>query len=223
MVRRKKSLGRSYGLMEVVLSIKTPDGWVADVQRKYPSTIKILSCKRNQYYVQDLVEISAPREVLREVLGEVRQSSRVLSAEVMDTDHDRAVAIVKSEDCIVCKSFLASDVFLTSARTQPDGTSDWTLTVAGNEALRRVLKSLHDGNIGVRVKKMVRLSRKDIITARQEQVLAVAVQAGYYDFPRRISQTELASRMGMATATVSEILRRGERKIVGEYLRKGFG
>lgn len=205
------------------MSIKTPDSWVADVQRKYPSTVKILRCKRDEHYVQDLVEISAPRGVLGEVLGDIRQSSRVLSAEVMDMDHGRAVAIVKSSDCVVCRSFLVSDVFLTSARTQPDGTSDWTLTVAGYEALKRVLKSLHEDNIVVRVKKMVRLNRKDIITARQEQVLAMAVQEGYYDFPRRISQTALASKMGMATATVSEILRRGERKIVGEYLRKGFG
>ena len=207
--------------MEVVLSIRTPEGWIAEVQERYQASIKILGCKHTEQGFEDLVEVGAPNGALRRVLEGIQASRHVVSANVMQIGVDRAVAIVKSQMCRVCHSFLSPDVFLRGAVTRPDATSEWTLTIAGTDALRRVIKSLHDAEILVRVKKIAKLDRMDLITARQEQVLSIAMQEGYYEFPRRIKQTDLAGKMGMATPTVSEILRRAERKIIGEFLRKG--
>lgn len=56
------------------------------------------------------------------------------------------------------------------------------------------------------------------LTTRQRDVLAVAVDAGYYDYPRRIHLTELAHQIGVAKSTLSEMLMLIEREVVPRAL-----
>jgi len=59
------------------------------------------------------------------------------------------------------------------------------------------------------------------LTARQREVVAVAVAAGYYRIPRAVTTAEIADEVGIARRTAADHLRRAERKIVTsvvEYL-----
>ncbi|MDG7006881.1 MAG: helix-turn-helix domain-containing protein [Nitrososphaerota archaeon] len=59
-----------------------------------------------------------------------------------------------------------------------------------------------------------------MLTTRQEQILSIAFEGGYFDFPKGVGLKELASETGIKTSTLAEILRRGQRKILGEYLTR---
>lgn len=48
------------------------------------------------------------------------------------------------------------------------------------------------------------------LTDRQQEAVIAALDAGYYDRPRRGSLADLADRLDCATGTVSELLRRAE-------------
>jgi predicted DNA binding protein len=61
-------------------------------------------------------------------------------------------------------------------------------------------------------------SSESLLTDRQRELLAEAVEAGYYDTPRECSLTELADRVGVAKSTASETLHRVEEKIIKEYV-----
>lgn len=61
----------------------------------------------------------------------------------------------------------------------------------------------------------------EILTSRQKEVLAVAVASGYYDVPRRITLRGLAQTMGLSPGAASELLRRGERTLVGSFFDSG--
>jgi DNA-binding MarR family transcriptional regulator len=52
-----------------------------------------------------------------------------------------------------------------------------------------------------------------ILTPRQREIVAAAVQRGYYASPRRVSQRELASALGIASGTLSQHLQRIEAKV----------
>jgi len=58
------------------------------------------------------------------------------------------------------------------------------------------------------------LDQQVALTARQEQVLGTALAQGYFEFPRRISLTELSELVGVRPSTLSEILRGAERRIL---------
>ncbi|WP_436926819.1 helix-turn-helix domain-containing protein [Halosimplex amylolyticum] len=56
------------------------------------------------------------------------------------------------------------------------------------------------------------------LTARQREVLATAVRAGYYDAPRRATHADLAERLDVSPATVGEHLRKIESRVFSGFV-----
>ena len=57
----------------------------------------------------------------------------------------------------------------------------------------------------------------DTLTRRQQEVLDVAVAAGYYEDPRQATHEDIAAELDVSAGTVSEHLRRIERRVFGAY------
>lgn len=57
-----------------------------------------------------------------------------------------------------------------------------------------------------------------LLTDRQREILAVAVDQGYYDVPRRASRDDLAETLDLSGSTVSEHLRKIETKVLADYV-----
>lgn len=58
----------------------------------------------------------------------------------------------------------------------------------------------------------------DSLTARQREVLTVALEAGYYDTPRTNSLTALAEELDVNKSVISGVLHRAEGEIIKEAL-----
>jgi len=65
----------------------------------------------------------------------------------------------------------------------------------------------------------VPLDRQVALTERQEEVLGTALEQGYFEFPRKISLTNLSELVGVRPSTLSEILRSAERRILESTIR----
>lgn len=102
-----------------------------------------------------------------------------------------------------------------------NGVATWT--VVGSETkIRALLRSLEASGSTVRIEAIRRGALRDVsegLTERQQQVLRRAIADGYFDVPRRISLTELAGRIGVATSTLSVSLALIEKKIVEFHTR----
>jgi predicted DNA binding protein len=61
-------------------------------------------------------------------------------------------------------------------------------------------------------------SPADRLTDRQREVLLVAVEAGYYEVPRRATHRDVAERLGLSVGTVSEHLQKAEARVFGALL-----
>lgn len=59
------------------------------------------------------------------------------------------------------------------------------------------------------------------LTGPQHEALALAVDRGYYDVPRRCTTAELASELGISDQAVSERLRRGVSRLVRHTVHPG--
>lgn len=57
--------------------------------------------------------------------------------------------------------------------------------------------------------------RTDVLSARQREILELARERGYYDWPRGVSVDDLATEVGIAKATALEHLRKAEAKLLG--------
>lgn len=52
------------------------------------------------------------------------------------------------------------------------------------------------------------------LTEKERLVLSAAIGDGYYEYPRRISATELAEKLGYSKSTLIEYLRKAENKVI---------
>jgi predicted DNA binding protein len=57
----------------------------------------------------------------------------------------------------------------------------------------------------------------ETLTSRQRNIVEIALEEGYFDYPRRITLRQLSKKVGVSASTVSEVLRRAEKKILSAY------
>ncbi len=97
-----------------------------------------------------------------------------------------------------------------------NGRATW-LVVGADARVRRLMTALRRAGVAFRIDSIRRGLGDEapgLLTPRQGEVLRGAVAEGYFDVPRRISLTELAARMGVASSTLSVTLAVIEKKIV---------
>jgi predicted DNA binding protein len=61
------------------------------------------------------------------------------------------------------------------------------------------------------------------LTPTQIRALILAYENGFFDYPKKINLERLSEIMGVKPSTLDEILRRGLRKLVEEYLNRKEG
>lgn len=208
-------------LMEAVLSIKIPDNWVTEITNKYPATIKVLdSLPFEGEGVRDLIEITAPENYLNKVLKEIKEHPMVSYFDVTTTDKEKALAVVSADSCVLCRALTESDCFPSSVSTKEDRTVECTLIISERASLKRLIRNLEKGGCDVKLIRISGIDDKEALTSRQEEIVRLAFEKGYFDYPKKVGIRDLASILNISPSTLSVILRKGEKKILDAYFKK---
>lgn len=197
------------------------DEWVKGLCADLSAQVKILGLKslgrgREVAHFVDIVMGPDAPGGAREWL---RSSPTVVSAELTDLSRQHMVGVVVASRCSACTSIVGYDsaLFVSSAATGSDCTVGYKIFL-GDDGVPPLLRRLSRDGIGYRVDEISPISPDPTLSERQLGVLKSAMAMGLYDFPRRITQDELAAKLGIKTSTLNEILRRGEKKILGSFL-----
>ncbi len=98
----------------------------------------------------------------------------------------------------------------------PAGTA--TVFVAGAPArTERLVALAEQASPKLAMRETIQPHADEALTRRQHEALSLAVALGYYEVPRRANLHEVAQRMGMSAGAASELLRRGERILIGGF------
>lgn len=208
-------------MMEAVISLKIPKNWMSEIPEKHPVSIKVI--ERVPYSdrgVKDLVEISGPQDIMEEVLKDIRKNPLVSKVDTTITEKGKVIGAVTTSRCDICRILTDSDVFLISAETKSGGKVEWTLVLSEKEVLKGILDHLKSKSVEAELIKLTKIDDKESLTERQDKITHVAFDRGYFDYPKRISLRELARMFEVSPSTLSEILRKGQRKIVLDYFKK---
>jgi predicted DNA binding protein len=85
-------------------------------------------------------------------------------------------------------------------------------------AYRRIVSALERGRFKVKVLQVGRFeSRMKVLTEKQQRILWIALQTGYFDYPRRVDSEALSRRLGISPSTLTEIIRRGTRRLLEHF------
>jgi len=169
---------------------------------------------------------------------DVRSSSSGSVRHLMDVGEDQAHKVpreltakghvegksavwLESEGCEVCNTILLHDAFLVSGKSMQDNILTYSFMVPSFEAYQGIINDLEKTGHAVTVRKVGKFEQQiGVLTENQERIFWLALKSGFFNYPRRVGMTELSGKLGISPATLSEILRRGTRRLLEHYFKR---
>jgi len=151
---------------------------------------------------------------------QVRNSSVDLKT-VASKSENKASIWLESEGCGVCNAILSSEAFLVSGKSMENFTIMYSFLVPSFDSYKKIISTLEAMGLKVKILKMGRFeSHVGILTEKQERIFWLALKGGFFDYPRKIDTVALAKKLGISPSTLSEITRRGTRRLLEHYFRE---
>lgn len=128
---------------------------------------------------------------------------------------------LESEGCEVCNTILLHDAFLVSGKSLQGNIITYSFMVPTPEAYKGIISDLERSGHKVTILKVGKFEQQiGVLTENQEKIFWLALKSGFFDYPRQIGMAELAAKLGISPATLSEIIRRGTRRLLEHYFKK---
>ncbi|WP_121743162.1 helix-turn-helix domain-containing protein [Natronorubrum halophilum] len=168
---------------------------------------------------------------LYQLRGDLKQSTEVLEAdpEVLSVERSEA------SDGLVYLHFRANALMtdLLSIFRRYEIVVDWPMeytdqgglrvtTIGEDKKIREAIAEIPDGiqivleGIGEYHPDMRQLA--SLLTDRQQELLELAIDEGYYEMPRRATLRDLADQVNISAGTIGEHLRKIETKVITELV-----
>lgn len=200
------------------LVVDLPDGpWIADVSRTFPDAkFQVLAALPGDGPGFALVWITAPD--VDQVLVDMHDHETITELSVLQrTDHEATIQFETSTPLLLMAA-KRSGVPIEMPVEIEDGEA--TIDVTGaHDRLSELGSQFQELGLEFQVVFIQeRLQSSQLLTEKQQEVVLVAVEQGYYDTPRKCSLTEVAEHIGIAKSTACETLHRAEEVIVKEFL-----
>jgi hypothetical protein len=126
----------------------------------------------------------------------------------------------ESDGCDVCQTIIANDSFLVSGGCLGKDQVLYRFISPHPEAFQEIISKLDEKGYMPKVRKVEKYrSEGDILTSKQRLVLWHALKAGFFEYPRKINTIELSKRLGIVPSTLSEITRRGFRRLLESHFQ----
>ncbi|HYB06756.1 MAG TPA: helix-turn-helix domain-containing protein [Nitrososphaerales archaeon] len=207
-------------MIEAVLECPQPHGWIRLAAERYGASIEILDSKiLPGGIVEHLFELQVDPGSTEDLMKLIEGDRDVIDVDFMKSNAGQVYGSVSSKRCTVCKQVAKSKCFLSSLVIGTQGQPHWTV-LGGKDSYKELVDGLEKSKIPYHLRLLKELHEGELLTSRQEEILSIAFESGYFDFPKRIGLKGLALRTGVKESTLAEILRRGQRKIVHDYLER---
>ncbi|HKW05685.1 MAG TPA: helix-turn-helix domain-containing protein [Nitrososphaerales archaeon] len=210
-------------MLEVHLVVDAPVSWIREMDRVHSALVKITDIRRassQSLPVQEFVEISSTKVSANELIKSLGNSTDIQSVDLVPVSPHRIIGAITTERCPVCSTLSGLNCSLLSANTRNDGRMDWKILITGEDTLKELTGRLDSKGVTYEIADIDKLVEKEDLTTRQEQIAKIALELGFFEFPKKIRLVELSKRMGISPGTLSEILRRAEKHILAKYFRE---
>ncbi len=206
-------------MIEVVISIDVP-GWINEISDEYKMKV-IGAVSYEKGGAKDLMEIDIPEGKMDDAINRFKNHPSIKEAEIVPISKGKALASISTLACPVCATLADSNSFLVNADIK-EGKIRWRLLSSGKNPIKTLIQKLEDSGLKAEIISIKSIKSKKELTSRQEEIVRLALEEGYFDYPKRISIRELAKRFDISISTLSEILRSGQKKILGSYFTKNY-
>ncbi len=199
----------------VVVRTRNPQGgWCWRTTLAYPGVkVRVLSCFLTQEgQVHEVADLVGPD--WKQAVQELTRASNGDRVEVLHQNGAGARIRVWTTTCPLPKVFASTGMVPAYPFHVERGWERWVL-ISSRDNVRGFMDALTRGGHTAEVLFSGPYAPRRRLTARQHEILRRAVTEGYYEYPRRITLTRLASQMGVVKSTLSEALMIIEQELIG--------
>jgi predicted DNA binding protein len=209
-------------MLEVHLLVDSPENWIKTMNQGHSTLIKIMDAKPagSAAGMQDFVEISSKTVSAEQLISSLSSAKDIKDVDLVRLGPHTVMGTITTQQCPVCSTLSGLNCSLLSAVTTEDDKMEWKLLVSGDDTLGKVTDRLDAQHVGFKILEVTHLNNVKDLTARQEQIAKIALEMGFFEFPKKINLEELSSRLGISTGNLSEILRRAEKNMLTKYFRE---
>lgn len=204
------------------IQVELPESaWLANVSRAFPASIfRIVTVLAGEDTGIALVHIRSDSSM--PILTTIQDDDAVVHADLFWAENDEALVQVETTSPPLLAPLWRAGVPVELPFDVSGGTASWAVTTTQQRltAFRTALDCT-DVQYEVRQVSDLRDAETDhVLTERQRNVLETAHARGYYDTPRDVTLTDLASSLGISKSNCSELLHRAEGHIVDWFLEE---
>jgi len=124
---------------------------------------------------------------------------------------------VEAKSCAVCRFFSSCDSVILGSKSGGRDALELTLMAKNMPRLKEIIKKLDEEGLDPLLEQVSNGGAPNL-TQREREILKMAYYLGYFDDHRSVKLSEISKMTGVSTASLSEIIRRGTRKIFKYYI-----
>jgi predicted DNA binding protein len=204
--------------MEVVLRITMPQTWISEVSKETSADIKLIECIPDKDLGGRLLfEIETKSENIGELINKIREYQQICKLDISPYKKGGYLGAIVTNNCITCQALTKSKCFLTYAKNLRDAKIEWNIITGDGESLTKLIDDLKNFGCSVELISKTYLSKKNLLTSKQEEIIKIALENGYFDYPKKTTLRELSKLLNISFSTLNEIIHRGEKKIIKDY------
>ena len=213
-------------LMNLVLAFKPShdECWISSLTSRVPGCfVRVIQLEKQRggrdESARVLFEVITPKREQERVRKALEESRLLEEMHLVPVKRDKVYGSARALCVRYCPLANIGYAFLRSVSSSKNGEIYWRF-VGSNYECRRIMQELADFGIFYRVAELSTVKENGGMTGRQELVLRVAYELGYFDYPKRVNIRELAAIFNVTPATLTEEIRKGLKKALTHYFNE---
>jgi hypothetical protein len=212
-------MDEEYDIVQVRFKAKLPDGkWITKYSMKYSGmTFSVLSMLLLGDKTGNVV-FQIEGECVRDLVADFRANSPVNDYVMLHESPGLLLLSVNMNGPLLLAAFVETSAPVKYPIIIQGGEATIEL-LAERPRIDSLLSAIERAGMVAEIHHIGRYAWEPLLTPRQRAILERALDAGYFDVPRGVELRELASGFGIATATLSEDIRRILRKLATNCIK----
>lgn len=200
-------------MLKIEIRTATPKGCAFEAMEKLgkKAVIEVEGFSKDENSIRGLIRVktSEVEELLKDL------PNFCVSLKI---SKDSARLLLKEHPCLIAYPILSSGGIIVGL-SYDENAITWSV-ICDEEDCTRLIKNLEELGVDFELIYKGRPEDEEEMTFREEEILRTALERGFFDYPKRIRLEELAELFNISPSTLSEILRRAQKKVLEKYFRE---
>ena len=208
----------SQDIVQIKLSIEVPqEKWLATFNDKYPELqFHILS----SFLIGENTGITSFQirgSSVKRFISDFKEKSTEKTAQILYEGEDLVILNVREVDPWILNTLVKTELLISYPVLVKEGKIRIE-AITYRSKVDRFLTQLKKKDIKAKIERIGYYYKSTLLTQRQNEIINLAYQNGYFDIPRSTSLSEFAKDLHISKSALSETLRRIFKKLANSYL-----